>query len=132
MRYFAKLNPEILPPTLRPGQFERLIPGWGHLATEDPAILAVIDAHIGKAYAFYEIKEEDYQAAKKVPSEPVPPSSPRNQEPLSPKPPEPRPPAPAQEASPAVATEPAAPAPPPALRRSPLAGRTTPKSPPPP
>jgi hypothetical protein len=124
MRYFAKLNLEVLPPELKPSQFEKLIRGWGHIATEDPEILAVIDRYLGKSYAFYEIKKEDYELTKKTLSESTPPNSPAKPEPPSPTPPAPRP-AGQQEASVvAAATEPV-PTPPPTLRRSPLVGRST-------
>jgi hypothetical protein len=70
MRYFCKQAIEVIPPTLKSSQFEKLIPGWGHIATDDPVIIEIIDTCLKKReYGFHEIRAADYEAAKKVLSE---------------------------------------------------------------
>lgn len=61
MRYFAKRDLNVLPVGIDPSLFQRLVPGYGHLATEDPAILKIIDSLGGKSYAFTEITAADWE-----------------------------------------------------------------------
>lgn len=60
MRYFAKRDPRIVPTGIEESMFDRLVPGYGHLATEDPAILKIIDDLGGGSYAFTEITKDDW------------------------------------------------------------------------